>query len=160
MFLGFGVAALVAVVALVLVKKKGGEVAKVQAMVDDKELAIAQKESEISQKEQQLSQKEQELSQKEEQLSQKDEEIERLSGELTAAVSERDEKAQALSKLEEEFESKMDDVVQSSIQKISHAEKAREEAVQAAQDNYEAAAEVHALLKEKEALINKLQQSA
>ena len=153
MLLGLGIAALVAVVAMVLVKKKGGELAKVEALVDDKERAIAQKESEISQKEQQLKQKD-------ELVAGKDAEIARLSEELAAASAERDEKAAALAKLEEEFESKMDEVVQSSIQKISHAEEAREEAVRAAQDNYEAAAEVHALLKEKEALINRLQKQA
>jgi hypothetical protein len=54
----------------------------------------------------------------------------------------------------------MDEVVESSIQKLSHAEQAKEEAIRAAQDNYEAAAEVHALLKEKEALINRLQKQA
>ena len=50
----------------------------------------------------------------------------------------------------------MDKVVQSSIQKISHAEQAKEEAVQAAADNYDVAAEAHAQLKEKDALIKEL----
>jgi hypothetical protein len=67
------------------------------------------------------------------------------------------EKSGALQKLEQEFEEQMDDVVQSSLQKISHAEQAKEEAIQAAQDNYEAAAEAHAQLREKDALIKKLQ---
>lgn len=91
-------------------------------------------------------------------LSRKEGEIRRLTEELALACAERDEKRAALEKLEKEFEEKVDDVVQTSIQKISHAEQAKEEAVRAAQDNYEAAAEVHALLKEKEALINRLQQ--
>lgn len=51
----------------------------------------------------------------------------------------------------------MDEVVQSSIQKITHAEQAKEEAIQAAQDNFEAAAEANTRLKEQEQLIKKLQ---
>jgi hypothetical protein len=53
----------------------------------------------------------------------------------------------------------MDEVVESSIQKISHAEQAKEEAIQAAQDNYEAVADAHAQLKEKDELIKKLQKA-
>jgi biopolymer transport protein ExbB/TolQ len=90
-------------------------------------------------------------------LQKKNGEIKKLSIELAAASQERDEKASAFESLQREFDDKMDRIVQSSIEKIAHAESAKEEAVQAAQDNYEAAAEVHALLKEKEALINKLQ---
>ncbi len=77
--------------------------------------------------------------------------------ELRAAICDRDEKASALEALENDFEDKMDSVVQSSIQKIAHAEQAKEDAVQAAGDNYEAAAEAHAQIKEKEKIINELQ---
>ncbi len=93
-------------------------------------------------------------------LQKKSEEIKKLSIELAAASQERDEKASAYDALQREFDEKMDRVVQSSIEKIAHAETAKEEAIQAAQDNYEAAAEVHALLKEKEALINKMQKQS
>lgn len=67
------------------------------------------------------------------------------------------EKTNALEELETNFESKMDEVVQSSIQKIAHAEEAKEEAIQAASDNYDAAAEAYAVIKEKDALIKKMQ---
>jgi hypothetical protein len=77
--------------------------------------------------------------------------------ELKAALQDRDEKASALEALENDFESKIDDVVQSSIQKIAHAEQAKEDAVQAAGDNYDAAAEAHAQIKEKEKIIAELQ---
>lgn len=150
MWLGLGVAVIVALVAVVLLQKKGGEVTRKEAIISEKDSAISQKESEISRKENIIRQKD-------ELLAQKDTEINRLGEEIAAIIVERDEKRAALEKLEQEFEEKMDDVVQSSIQKIAHAEQAKEEAVRAAQDNYEAAAEVHALLKEKEALINKLQ---
>lgn len=93
-------------------------------------------------------------------LLKKNRELQRLTEELAVIEQDRDEKSAAYDTLQQEFDQKMDAVVQSSIQKISHAEQAREEAVQAAQDNYEAAAEVHALLKEKEELINKLQKTA
>jgi hypothetical protein len=84
-------------------------------------------------------------------------EAEKLGEELAAVKNQLQKKSDALRKLEKEFEEQMDDVVQSSLQKISHAEQAKEEAVQAAQDNYEAAADAHAQLKEKDALIKKLQ---
>lgn len=151
MWLGLGIAAVVAGVAAVLLQKKSGELGKKDAVIEEKDSAISQKEGEISQKESLIRQKD-------ELIAQKDAEIKRLGTELAAVSTERDEKRGALEKLEQEFEDKMDEVVQSSIQKIAHAEEAKEEAVRAAQDNYEAAAEVHALLKEKEALINKLQQ--
>jgi biopolymer transport protein ExbB/TolQ len=93
-------------------------------------------------------------------LQKKNGEIKKLSIELAAANQERDEKSSAFDALERKFDEEMDEVVQSSIEKITHAENAKEEAVKAAQDNYEAAAEVHALLKEKEALINKLQKQS
>lgn len=66
-------------------------------------------------------------------------------------------KLQAFTELEKNFEEKVDEVVQSSIQKISHAEEAKDEAIKAAQDNYEAAAEAHAQIKEREAQIQELQ---
>lgn len=87
-------------------------------------------------------------------------EIQKLAAELAAVQQERDESRARLGELEEleaRFEEKVDDVVQSSIQKIAHAEEAKEEAVKAAQDNYDAAAEAHALLREKEAIIKELQ---
>ncbi|MGA7278418.1 MAG: hypothetical protein WBW79_10800, partial [Desulfocapsaceae bacterium] len=92
-----------------------------------------------------------------EQASMDSAEAEKMAEELAAVKSALQEKSDALLKLEQEFEEQMDDVVQSSLQKISHAEQAKEEAIQAAQDNYEAAAEAHAQLWEKDALIKKLQ---
>ncbi len=60
--------------------------------------------------------------------------------------------------MQNEFDERMDKVVQSSIQKIEYAEQVKEEAIQVAQDNLEAATEIHALLKEKEGLITRLQE--
>ncbi len=90
-------------------------------------------------------------------LQKKSKQINKLSEELALCQRERDKKSGALEKLENSFEEQMDQVVQSSIEKISHAEHAKEEAVKAASDNFEVASETHALLKEKEALIRKLQ---
>lgn len=78
--------------------------------------------------------------------------------ELETVQQDRDHNRSKLAALENDFEDKMDDVVQSSIQKISHAEEAKEEAVQAAHDNYEAAAEAFAKIKEQEQIIAELQQ--
>lgn len=91
-------------------------------------------------------------------LFKKNRDVQQLTEELAVVRQDRDEKSAAYEALQKDFEGQMDEVVQASIEKISHAEHAREEAVQAAQDNYEAAAEVHALLKEKEELINKMKQ--
>lgn len=77
--------------------------------------------------------------------------------ELKTTQQTLNEKASALEALENDFESKMDDIVESSIQKISHAEEAKEEAIEAAEANYEAAAEAHATIKEKESIIADLQ---
>ena len=77
--------------------------------------------------------------------------------EITSLKQELAEKNKELASVEERFEKQMEEVVQSSIQKISHAEEAKEEAIQAAQDNFEAAAEANARLKEKEELIKQLQ---
>lgn len=93
-------------------------------------------------------------------LLKKNRELQRLTEDMAVLRQDRDEKHAAFEELQSDFDEKMDNVVQASIQKIAHAEQAREDAVQAAQDNYEAAAEVHALLKEKEDLINKMQQKA
>ena len=122
MWLGFGIAAVVACVAGVLLQKNGNELKK-----------------------------------KDELIVEKDAEIGRLIEQLAYVSAERDEKGAVLAKFEQEFEDRVDEIVQSSIEKISHAEEAKEEAVRAAQDNYEAAAEVHALLKEKDELIDQLQ---
>lgn len=84
-------------------------------------------------------------------------ELKKLNIELTSVQRERDESNTRLGELEQRFEERVDDVVQSSIQKISHAEEAKEEAVKAAHDNYEAAAEAHALLREKDTIIKELQ---
>ncbi|MFW2368064.1 MAG: hypothetical protein ACN4GW_16730 [Desulforhopalus sp.] len=84
-------------------------------------------------------------------------ELKKLTEELIAVQKEKDEISARLEDIELRFEEKVDDVVQSSIQKISHAEEAKEEAVKAAHDNYEAAAEAIALLREKEATIKELQ---
>jgi hypothetical protein len=85
--------------------------------------------------------------------------VKKLSDELEAIKQTSAENAKELEDLQNEFESKMDEVVESSIQKISHAEQAKEEAIQAAQDNYEAVADAHAQLKEKDELIKKLQKA-
>jgi len=92
-------------------------------------------------------------------LQRKSREISLLREELARASQERDEKRDAFDQLENSFEEEIDKVVQSSIQKIAEAENAKELAVQAAEDNYEVAAEAYAQLKEKDALIKKLQTS-
>lgn len=84
-------------------------------------------------------------------------EVEKLSQELTSLKKELEEKTREVAAVERRFEEQMDEVVQSSIQKITHAEQAKEEAIQAAQDNFEAAAEANIRLKEQEQLIKKLQ---
>lgn len=84
-------------------------------------------------------------------------ELRKLTEEFVAVQKEKDEISARLEDFELRFEEKVDDVVQSSIQKISHAEEAKEEAVKAAHDNYEAAAEALTLLREKEAIIKELQ---
>lgn len=84
-------------------------------------------------------------------------ELRRLVEEVASVQRERDESVSRLENLEQRFDEKVDDVVQSSIQKIAHAEEAKEEAVKAAHDNYEAAAEAHAIIREKEATIKELQ---
>lgn len=84
-------------------------------------------------------------------------EVEKLSRELTSLKKELEEKTREVAAVERRFEEQMDEVVQSSIQKITHAEQAKEEAIQAAQDNFEAAAEANTRLKEQEQLIKKLQ---
>ena len=85
------------------------------------------------------------------------EERDLISEEVVQIRRERDEKSLALEKLEKTFEEQMDEIVESSIQKIAHAEQAKEEAVRAAKDNYEVAAEAYAQLKDKDELIKKLQ---
>jgi hypothetical protein len=137
MWLGLGLSIVVTCIAAVLLQKKTAK---------------------ITLKTQEISLKNGELTQKTEEITRKDLEIRHLSEELAAVKSERDEKRNALEKLEREFEDQMDEIVQSSIQKLTHSEQTKEEAIRAAQDNYEAVAEIHALLKEKEALIDKLQQ--
>lgn len=87
----------------------------------------------------------------------KSSELRKITEELTTVQRERDETSARLEELELRFDDKVDDIVQSSIQKISHAEEAKEEAVKAAHDNYEAAAEAHSLLREKDAIIKELQ---
>jgi len=92
-------------------------------------------------------------------LQKKSKEINQLSEELALCRKEKEEAVGNVEKLENNFEVEMNEVVQASIEKINHAEQAKEDAVKAAHDNYEVAAEAHALLKEKEDLINKLQSS-
>jgi hypothetical protein len=87
----------------------------------------------------------------------KSSELKKLTEDLTSVQREKDEISTRLEELELHFDDKVDDIVQSSIQKISHAEEAKEEAVKAAHDNYEAAAEAHALIREKDAIIKELQ---
>ena len=83
----------------------------------------------------------------------------KLSGEVKALKEELASMTEKLAGVEKNFEAQMDEVVQSSIQKITHAEQAKEEAIQAAQDNFEAAAEANARLREKEAQLKQLQGS-
>ncbi|MBT8345452.1 MAG: hypothetical protein KJO28_04035 [Desulfofustis sp.] len=82
---------------------------------------------------------------------------EKVAEEVATLKKELEAKNEELATVEERFEKQMDEVVQSSIQKISHAEQAKEEAFQAAQDNFEAAAVANTKLKEKEELIKQLQ---
>ena len=133
---GYAVAVIVAGVAAVMLQKKGD--GSSQGFEQEKEFSgkISLLEKELREAKDSLVGKEQELK---------------------AALQDRDEKALALEALENDFESKMDDVVESSIQKISHAEQAKADAVQAAEGNYEAAAEAHAQIKEKEKIIAGLQ---
>lgn len=84
---------------------------------------------------------------------------EKLSSEIDTLKAELAAMTEKLAGVEKHFEAQMDEVVQSSIQKITHAEQAKEEAIQAAQDNFEAAAEANARLKEKEAQLRQLQGS-
>ncbi|MBT8329762.1 MAG: hypothetical protein KJN87_08665 [Desulfofustis sp.] len=81
----------------------------------------------------------------------------KVAEEVATLKKELEAKNEELATVEERFEKQMDEVVQSSIQKISHAEQAKEEAIQAAQDNFEAAAAANTKLKEKEELIKQLQ---
>jgi hypothetical protein len=90
-------------------------------------------------------------------LQKKSGEVGRLTAELESVKEELRQKSIALLESEESVEQKIDDVVQSSIQKISHAEQGKEEAVKAAQDNYDAAADAHGIIKEREATIKELQ---
>ena len=133
---GYATAVIVAAVAAMLLQKKGGGNSQEFARVEELFGKLSLLEKELSEAKNSLVRKEQELK---------------------AALQDRDGKASALEALENDFESKMDEVVQSSIEKISHAEQAKEDAVQAAGDNYEAAAEAYAQLKEKEKIIAELQ---
>lgn len=84
-------------------------------------------------------------------------EIKKLKAEMEMLEKESTAKLDSFADLEQNFEQKIDEVIQSSIQKISHAEEAKDEAVKAAQDNYEAAAEAHAQIKEGEKKIKDLE---
>lgn len=81
-----------------------------------------------------------------------------MNSELVSVRAQLKEKTAELETLQNEFDERMDKVVQSSLLKIEHAEQAKEEAIQAAQDNLETATEIHAQLKEKEELITRLQE--
>jgi len=91
-------------------------------------------------------------------LQKKSGEISRLTVELNSVREELREKNSKFLELEEDVDKKIDDVVQSSIQKISHAEQSKEEAVKAAQDNYDAAAEAYGVIRERETTIKELEQ--
>lgn len=80
-----------------------------------------------------------------------------LQEELANVKAELADTVEKLALVEKDFAAQMDEVVQSSMEKLTHAEHAKEEAIQAAQDNFEAAAEANAKLKEAEALLEKLQ---
>ncbi len=133
---GYAAAAIAAGVAAVMLQKRGGGNSPDFERAEELFGKLSLLEKELSEVKDSLAGKEQELK---------------------GAIQDRDEKASALEALENDFESKMDDVVQSSIQKISHAEQAKEDAVKAAEDNYDAAAEAHAQIKEKEKIIAELQ---
>lgn len=133
---GYAVAVIVAGVAAVMLSKKGGGNSQDFERAEELFGKLSLLEKELSEAKDSLVGKEQELK---------------------AVLQDRDEKSLALEALENDFESKMDDVVQSSIQKISHAEQAKADAVEAAEGNYEAAAEAHATIKEKEKIIAELQ---
>lgn len=77
--------------------------------------------------------------------------------ELAALKAELEIKEQKLASAEKDFAAQMDEVVQSSMEKIIQSEQAKEEAIQAAQDNFEAAAETNVKLREAEAKLAKLQ---
>lgn len=83
--------------------------------------------------------------------------VKNLKVEINRLKEDYETRLQEFADLQQNFDVKVDEVVQSSIMKISHAEEAKDEAIKAAQDNYEAAADAHAQLREKEALIEKLQ---
>lgn len=100
-----------------------------------------------------------ELSQKLEKAAGSGADAEKLSSEMENLKKELAAMTEKLNGVEKHFEAQMDEVVQSSIQKITHAEEAKEEAIQAAQDNFEAAAEANARLKEIEAQLKQLQGS-
>ncbi|BHH82455.1 hypothetical protein [Desulforhopalus sp. 52FAK] len=133
---GYGIAVIVAAVAALLLQKKGGGHSQDVEQIEELSEKISMLEQELSETKDSLVGKEQALK---------------------AAQQDRDKNVSALEALENDFESKMDDVVQSSIQKIAHAEQAKEDAVQAADGNYEAAAAAHATIKEKEQIIADLE---
>jgi len=81
----------------------------------------------------------------------------KLQEEVAALKAQLEEKERKLASVEKDFAAQMDEVVQSSIQKITHAEQAKEEAIQAAGDNFDAAAEANAKLKAAEKKIAQLQ---
>lgn len=133
---GYVIAVIVAIVAAIILQKKGVE--------NSLNLELAEKRvAELSLLEKELSEAKHSLVSKER--------------ELNVALQDRDGKASKLETLKNDFESQMDDIVQSSIQKISHSEQAKEEAVKAAGDNYEAAAEAYGQIKEKDKIIADLQ---
>ena len=133
---GYAAAIIVAGVALVILQKKDGGKSQDFQRAEKLNEKVSSLEKELTKAKESLVGKEQELK---------------------SVLQDRDEKTTALEALENDFESQMDDVVQSSIQKISHSEQAKEDAVQAAEANYEAAAEAHAQIKEKEEIIADLQ---
>ena len=133
---GYAAAIMVAGIAAVMLQKKGGDNSQDVEQAEELRERLLVLEKELSEAQDSLARKDQELK---------------------AALQDRNEKALALETLENDFEGKMDDVVESSIQKIAHAEQAKEDAVQAAEGNYEAAADAHAQIKEKEQIIADLQ---
>lgn len=133
---GYVVAAIITIISVVLLQKKSNS--------SDKELDRAEKlDAQVSSLTEKLGNIQQTLHTKE--------------LELVSAIEDRDKSASKLESLENDYESKIDDVVQSSIDKISHAEEAKDEAVKAAEDNYEAAAEAYGQIKEKDKIIAELQ---
>lgn len=168
---GYAAAVIVAGVAVVMLQKKGasnnqdfdraeellGKVTLLENELRETKDSLVAKDQELDTVKQSFNEKSSALENLENELREAKDSFVAKDQELEAAKQTLNEKSSALETLENDFESKMDDVVESSIQKIAHAEQAKEDAIDAAEANYEAAAEAHATIKEKESIIADLQ---